>query len=94
MPADLSTISQLTKNRLSLITNKFTIYKTLSKMLHGSRVMDGLNGIEAGNGKNVMKASHGGTNSNKDVNVLFGVAHTQNQASDLAKALIEGIISL
>jgi hypothetical protein len=45
-------------------------------MLHGSRVMDGLNGIEAGNGKNVMKASHGGTNSNKDVNVLFGVAHT------------------
>ncbi len=46
--------------------------------------MDGVNGFETGNENN----------SNKDVNGLFGVAHTQNQASDLAKALIQGIISL
>ncbi len=63
------------------------------KMLYGSKVMDGLNGIETGDGKNVMNTSNC-EYTKKDADGLFGIAHTQNQASDLAKALIEGIISL
>ncbi len=35
-----------------------------------------------------------GINVKKSLDGLNGVAHTQNQAADLAKALVEGIISL
>jgi hypothetical protein len=73
-------------------------------MLYGSHYMEVVNGIKTGNGINGMKVGDGiygadGINSNgvngvsdgngiKTVDGLNGVAHTDNQATDLAKALV------
>ena len=51
---------------------------------NGIKTEDGINGVKGVNGVNVKRSLDG----------LNGVAHTQNQASDISKALVEGVISL
>jgi hypothetical protein len=84
-PVDLIIISELTKNRLSLITNKMKIYKEVIRMLYGSKtIMDGVNGIKIGNGMNDIKIGNGingmnagnGVNAKEKLEILNGVAHT------------------
>jgi hypothetical protein len=67
--SDIHNSSKLTKDRLSLITNKFKIYKELHKMLVGMKDMDG------GNGENGRKTGNG-IIAKKSLDDLNGVAHT------------------
>ncbi len=62
-------------------------------MLYGAKDVDSVNGINSVDSMSSLKAGNRIKLKNA-VDVQNGVAHTQNQASDLAKALIEGIIYL
>ncbi len=69
------------------------------EVVNGIKNGDGINGIKVGDGVNGANGISGGNdiqtgnatklrNDKRAVDALKGVAHTQNQAADLAKALV------
>ena len=63
------------------------------EVVNGIKTGDGINGIKVGNGPNGANGIQTGnatklTNDKKAVDSFKGVAHTDNQATDLAKALV------